>query len=351
MSRWESERPSSGSPGPYREILVPLDGSRFARSAVPTAVWLAKASGATLRLARVHTPLAPSPGEEPPEAFLRVADEIRESEQETLERDARRLAREGVVVETAFLDGPVARALAEQAEATADLVVMATHGRGRFTRLWLGSVADGLARCCSVPLLFLRPPETAEESRDEDAGVGGKDDEGGQGGAGEGPTGTWPGEATSLAHLLVPLDGSDLAEQGLARALELGRLVGERLTLVRVQPPAMLPGLGYPDVPVQVDVEAVRDLERQATEYLEGCAERVRRELPALQVETIVVTEPGTAEAILETADAVGADLVSMATHGRGGLQRLLLGSVADKVLRAGSRPVLLQRPGREPEG
>ncbi len=86
------------------------------------------------------------------------------------------------------------------------------------------------------------------------------------------------------------------------------------------------------------------DIMDQADEYLESVARRLEDDLG--QVFIHVERSPNPAEGILQVADGLGVDLVAMATHGRRGLRRALLGSVADKVLRTSTRPVLLKKPG-----
>lgn len=312
----------------YATIMVPLDGSGFAEQAVPTAAGLARAAGARLHLVHVHASYPPVAGEEVAEAFLAVEEELREAERDELARAAASLSEQGFEVTTELADGPVVRSLADEAEREADLVVMATHGRGAFSRFWLGSVADGLARTCSVPLLFVRP---LEDEREAD---------------GRGDASAVP-EAGQFAHVLVPLDGSRFAESGLARALPLAALAGADVTLVQVIAPVMAPGFAYPDLPEGVDPGAMEELREEASGYLGRAADRIRGEVEG-EVRTEVRIHQSAAAGILEAAEALSADLVAMATHGRGGLQRLVLGSVADKVLRGSPIPVFLYRPSEE---
>jgi nucleotide-binding universal stress UspA family protein len=128
-------------------------------------------------------------------------------------------------------------------------------------------------------------------------------------------------------EVVVPLDGSALAEQALGPALGLARLLEAGCTLLRVVESA-----GSPP-------KAVRE---EARAYLEDVAGRLRGQ--GLSVRPRVVVAPHAAEAIIEQAR--GGGLIALATHGRGGLGRMLLGSVADKVIRGASVPVLVYRPG-----
>lgn len=303
----------------YRTIMVPLDTSDFSRRAIPAAMEIARAADAEVYLTHVHASFPPVEGEEPPEAFLRMEDELREREEAELEDATERVEAGGLSARHALLNGPVTETLAREAEAEADLVVMVTHGRGVFTRFWLGSVADGLVRSCSVPVYLIRPEEGEEPA------------------------------VPDFGHVLVPLDGSAFAEQGLEQAVRLGRLMGARFTLLQVLPPVMMPGYSYPDLPEGVDPTALEQLQEEAEAYLQRKASSLRDE--GLEVDVRTAVHSQTAAAILETAAEEAADLVAMATHGRGGLRRVVLGSVADKVLRGARVPVLVYRPREGEQG
>jgi nucleotide-binding universal stress UspA family protein len=157
-------------------------------------------------------------------------------------------------------------------------------------------------------------------------------------------------------HILVSLDGSEIAEQVLPHVEALAEKFGAAVTLLRATMPPVSPVMPTPvGLPVTPDVtgtyievaEAGREV---ASEYLGSVAERLRSH--GLQV-TQELPEGPAAEAILERAEAVGADLIALATHGRGGLERLVLGSVAEEVVRKSSCPVLLVRArpeARHPE-
>jgi nucleotide-binding universal stress UspA family protein len=299
----------------YRRIMVPLDGSDFAVQSLPVAEELARRSGAELVLVGVHPGLPPGPTGRVPEPLARADREVAEAERQALEREAERLRGEGIEAQAELEEGPVVDTLCARARESADLVVMATHGRGRLTRFWLGSTADGMVRQCSVPILLVRPE-------------------------GDGDAGT---PAVEIRDLLLPLDGSRVAESVLAPATELARVLGARVTLLQVVVPVMNPGFGVSDFPEGVDQALVEPMESEAEEYVADVADRLAEE--GLEVETRVIRYPDAAAAILESAEELGTDLVAMATHGRGGVRRLLLGSVADKVIRAGETPVLVVRP------
>jgi nucleotide-binding universal stress UspA family protein len=148
------------------------------------------------------------------------------------------------------------------------------------------------------------------------------------------------------AHILVPLDGSDLAEVALAHAEGLARKLGSRLLLVRVDNlPATLMAevapMGGP-MPPELIEDALQAETDESKDYLSKTAQRLKDD--GLPVEWEVV-EGDPARAIIDAAHARGADLIAMATHGHSGLRRMVLGSVADSVLRGSHLPVLLVRP------
>jgi nucleotide-binding universal stress UspA family protein len=184
---------------------------------------------------------------------------------------------------------------------------MATHGRGGLGRWAYGSVADKVLQGAPVPVLLVRADAAAAMLS---AG--------------------WP------RRLLVPLDGSDLAEQALPLATDLARRAGADLCLLA-------------SISWAFTTHAVQliSLEGPAQQVTAAYLQRVSRRLAAsgMPVASTIRLEPA-ADAILAGAAAQRADLIVMSTHGRGGLGRWLVGSVADRVLRGATVPVLLVRAG-----
>ena len=294
-----------------QSLMVPLDGSRFAEAALPIAALLAGRAGAKVRLALVHVPATP-PGAD----AAGVDVTVQERERGYLAGTASRLDPAGVVVpELLLLEGQPGPALAEELEHhPADLVVMATHGRGAVSRLWLGSVADYLIRHLHLPVLLVRPQE---------------------GGPLYG--------STRLAEVLVPLDTSTTSEQVIEPALAVAGPTG-RLTLLHVVEPVL--GVSEPALPfpMPMDPKLIDDLRHMAQARLDRVADRLRER--GVTVVTRVLTGMGAAGMILEEAARGRYDLIAMTTHGEGGLRRLLLGSVADKVIRGTDIPLMTMRPG-----
>jgi nucleotide-binding universal stress UspA family protein len=227
------------------------------------------------------------------------------------------------------LEGPVVDGLVQEVKAAgAGLAILTTHGRGPLARVWLGSVADELVRRLHIPLLLVRPHDGALDLAREPV----------------------------FERVLIPLDGSPLAERILESAVAVAKLQESACTLLRVIKPMVVGNYDPRDTALSgIDgrvVSKLRTLHDQdrvnAHDYLEAVACRLRAQ--GLRVRTRIVVHDQPAVAILDEVKAKPGDLVALATHGRGGLQRLLLGSVADKVLRGAGVPVLVFRPQSEEE-
>jgi nucleotide-binding universal stress UspA family protein len=297
-------------------LLVPLDRSTFAEQALPLALSIARRANARLDLVEKHALYAL---EDPHAGWARFDPEQdakwKQKEGLYLDATARWVASVApVTATTALLSGSalgpdlVADSILERARATgADLIVMATHGRGLLRRFGVGSVADELLRRACVPVLLVR---------------------GGDKAAGLVPEPT-------LDNILIALDGSPLAEQVLEPALDLARLTEAQCCLLRVVEPHSSSDHARGALP-----------ERAAAEgYLARIGARLREQ--GLVVRTRVVVARHAAEAIQEEAEAQASNLIALATHGRGGLKRLLLGSVAYSLVHGAASPILVYRPTR----
>jgi nucleotide-binding universal stress UspA family protein len=296
----------------YDSIMVPLDGSTFAESALPLALALARRTGATLHLVTVVEPMPPLAYED---WEADATEWVREYLDNTVERVS---AHHDGEVTMALERGDVVDILEAQAvERKADVVVMATHGRGMFSRMWLGSVADGFLHRTDRPIIMVRPEEDREPPALD--------------------------REPSFRRLLVPLDGSDLSESALEHATEFGELFDASYHLVRMV--AYPHDLASPYVPhtTQMNQSILREATKSAEEYLEVRAERMRHR--GLQVTTSVTVDAQAGHGILVEAVSTECDAIAMATHGRTGVSRAILGSSADKVLRGTHLPLLLYRP------
>lgn len=304
----------------YRTILVPVDGSAFAEQALPAAATLARRDGAALHVVLVHQPL---PMEQPHE-FL--ASRLHEAEEDYLARVVALLdERFHVRATSELLQGDPAHVIRDEARSLgADLVVMTTHGRTGFSRSWLGSVADAIMRGATTPVLMIRPA----------------------------PDGATPLRPTngSFHCVLVPLDGSALAAQIIEHAVRLGGPMHCRYVLARVVEPVPLVDFSTPPAfpnPLLVDEQATAGVLANATEQTEAQAAALRRDCPDGEVEVAIRTSPAVADTLLQIGRDHAADLIAVATHGRG-VSRFVLGSVADKLLRGSTSAVLVYHPAKD---
>jgi nucleotide-binding universal stress UspA family protein len=279
----------------FQQIMVPLDGSELAERALPCAARLGVATGATLHL--VHAvELVPPPTVGFALAYMpgRIHGNLvaQETQQATayLDKMRERVAASGVHVRTEQMLGDVAAILLDyEHDAGIDLVVMCSYGRTGLARFVLGSVAEHLLRQGTAPVLLVRPFGDPEP--------------------------------VTLQHAVVPLDGSERAEEALRVVDQLVRYVVHEVTLLRVIGTAE----EGPDAKRYLD-----EVAGQLTQEHLACWRRLEQGDPAA---TII--------------DVAGTDkVVVMATHGRSGLMRGALGSVADRVAHGGVAAVLLVRAG-----
>jgi nucleotide-binding universal stress UspA family protein len=284
------------------EVLVPLDGSELAEGIL--AHVLPGLPGAGITLLRVV------PADAPADARASAAAE--------LEALARRIeAQGGGSVRTLIAAGtPADQIVAVAADLRPTLIACMTHGRSGFDRLVLGSVAEKLIRGAPVPVLAVR--SMAEPAP--------------------------PAPRPLLARVLVPYDGSGIARRSLDVLAGLDGRRAARVTLLSVIEAADEFSPGPPGSGAARDelaVELFRLRRAEALEQLEAEAARARELGFAAEVD---VALGGPAPRILDRADAVGASLIAMTTHGRAGITRWTLGSVTERVIRAAHVPVLVGR-------
>lgn len=307
-------------------ILVPLDGSARAESALPVARQLAELLGAPILLARVGSvvpvPFASSYMPVPAEAYQQLVNDERQLARDYLNKQGQLLGEQGISVRTVLAEGDAASALLDICRAEqVGLSVMTTHGRTGLVRFALGSVADRLVRYGHAPVLLLR--SYGREDGTSSPVTGGASAQ--QHGA----------VAWRMDRAVVPLDGSLLAESALPIVWELAGIVLQHITLERVLP-----------------YTATEHERAVAKSYLEAHAAELQARLAARECHVATQIRDGVvpSEKIIEEAEAEGS-LVVMATHGWGGMKRLVLGSVADQVVHTAHVPVLLIHPDQEATG
>ena len=295
-----------------RSLLVPLDGSSVAEQALPLAVAIAERARCKIKLVLVHQPL---PGIEPGPAYTKMELAVGKANRDYLRSVvARYRERLGRALSSAVLEGPVAATLARYGrELSSDLLVMTTHGRGGIRRAWLGSVADQLIRTSEVPTLVVR-------AHDHDLTP-----------------------SVDLGEIMVPLDGSPLAEAVLEPVAALARLWDAEVSLVQVASPVILTSDPLLPFPNGYSEQITKMRREEAQDYIRDVAERLRES--GIKASGVAVIGGGVAETLLDLARPERVGLIATATHGRGGVRRLVLGSVADKLVRGAEVPVLVVRP------
>ncbi|MBR9988612.1 MAG: universal stress protein [Gemmatimonadetes bacterium] len=304
----------------FRRILVPLDGTAFGDHALPYAIAIATRTGATLELAHVHRRVETEPQlSGMPQYQFEHVEEIRAgddddalaAEDAMLEERASGIEqRYGVRAIARVLRGSMVKALTDEAADTvADMVVMSTHARSGLLRLRHGDLAADLVRNLNIPTLCVQPPDDAAQA----VGSG------------------------ALRRILVTLDGSDFSEQILDFVVPLANALGARLSLLHVISPASMM------ITAESDLQRPIPHRTEAMEYLTHVAAKFPAGTP--EPELIAAEAGDGASAIIAELQRPTHDALAIATHGRSGLSRMILGSVAERVVRATKRPVLLYRP------
>jgi len=313
----------------FKRILVPLDGSARAESAIPVAARIARAYGASITLLRIaEMPVEYGPYLASPASYAKEAIEADLAQlKDYLQKAAQAEALAGIDVEVKALFGAVAPTIIAAAQAYhAGLIVICSHGYTGFKRWLLGSVADKIARHAPVPVLIVREGAALSAIA-----------------------------AKQPVRALVALDGSPLSEAvfepvaylvaGLAHMTsQQGEL---RLLRVIDLPLGRTTGKSQTHITGLNRHEAVYD----AQEYLKSLVARLDEGgLAALDitVKTAVESDPDVAEAIIKQAEGGAVDLIAMATHGWSGMQHFVMGSITERVLHHSKLPLLIVRPPRE---
>lgn len=314
----------------FHRILVPLDGSRRAEMATPAAARLARASHGTVMLMRSIVPLTPygpyvtSPsgppavqGSQERDAVLMYLQEVAQSE-----------ALAGVHTSIYVTEGSAADSILTMSQSEkADLIAVCAHGATGYHRWKLGGVTQHVVRHAVAPVLLLPDPSPGSAP---DAIVD---------------------QLAGVRRILVPLDGSMLAETAIPLAVEmLSALAPEtgELHLLQVISPFTAKSLGVEEQSLVQQAE--KYLTQHAHEFQSTPTEQLR-----LKITTEVALDADAAERVVTVAEperepsdehvAQGYDMVVMATHGRTGVMRWTLGSIAERIIQTTRRPMLIVRP------
>ncbi|HWP58572.1 MAG TPA: universal stress protein [Candidatus Acidoferrales bacterium] len=296
----------------YKHILVPLERSNLSESVLPYVRRLARDFNVPVELLHVIDPEIIDAARQPGgRARGSVERSIKENALRYLTRIAASFPR-GAEITSALEIGKTAEVILGHAAARpATLVAMATHGRSGIERWLLGSVASSVLAATTNPLLLVRPAENFDVS-----GI------------------------ASLARLLVPLDGSALAEKVLPHVEALSGTLNLDVVLLRVY---RVMEAAYIADEYRFDLDLrKKKIKADAQKYLERKVRQLRNK-GARRVSSLLA-EGDAAGEIIAHARAVPETLIVMCTHGRTGLARWMLGSVADRVVRNSGDPVLLIR-------
>lgn len=297
------------------QVILPLDGSPLAEGALPFATRLARSLGVGLTLVRVPDPIvAPTPGMEAMTPLALCSPEARAAAEDYLAKVAGQESMAGVKTRCLTPDPPVVAGISEVVRDAGEAVlVMTSHGYTGLRRLILGSVTDELVRHADSDVVVV-------------------------------PAGNHvKAQVTTIA---VPLDGSPLAEGALPRAADLARAWGAGIHLLQVpQVPLQPTGHAAPGAGLDWVPELLAETTREAQAYLDTQAEQLRASGLSVSAQQEALGIEGVAGAILEAARRRQAELLLLTSHGRGGLRRLVLGSVTDALLRKAELPVWVVRP------
>jgi nucleotide-binding universal stress UspA family protein len=295
------------------KILIPLDGSRLAEHSLIYIEALKGLGETKVRLLSVVDEAEDFRALSPDEAGARESNLLATYQREVSADIESHL---GLKVETKVMQGaPTECVLKEAREFAPDLLIISTHGRSGPSRWRFGSVADKVIRGAVCDTLVVGPKSVQKEKWLE--------------GALQAP----------FRSILVPLDGSELAEEALPKALAFAKAFGSTLHLVRAVPyPIMADGYAGEGAYMPQILES---LEAGAQEHLKEVSEKLGA---GVKITTrVMIGAPATQ--LEDYAAGHGIDLVVMTSHGRGGLVRMALGSVTDRLLAAGAAPVLVVRP------
>ena len=306
----------------YRRLLVPLDGSRTAEAVLPYVRTLAKTLKLPVELlgAVDIAALAAQVSHGGARYFETIMAGSARSTEEYLKRIAKTFPSHDVRCSVKI--GKAEEVIIETAGSDATLTAMGTHGRSGINRLLMGSVAEKVLRGSTNPLLLIRPSEEAHSE----------------------------GEAI-LRSVIVPLDGSELAENVLPAVVELAKTLELEVVLLRAYP-RFNTYAGADDYNA-VNYEVIRGaLRNEAQSYLESKVGELKRK--GVEKVSFAIPEGSGAGEIVAFGRRTPDNLIAMCSHGRSGVKRWVLGSVTEKVVRLSRDPVLIVRGGpltSEPRG
>jgi nucleotide-binding universal stress UspA family protein len=303
----------------FTRLLVTLDGSATAEQILPYARMMARAFKLPVELLTVVDAAGMLTSVERARRFDELIRTATRDADQYLQKVAKRFA--GSRVKRTVEQGSAAEAITDRAAADkSTLIAMTTHGRSGLNRWLLGSVAEKVLRATTNPLLLVRAS----------------------------PQGTADGEAT-LDSVVVPLDGSALADQVLPVVAQLAKKLGVETFLFRAYSnpySAFISGGGH--YAVDVD-ELLSDIRERARQYLEEKMAQLRKQ--GVEEVSYLIAEGDAADQIVAMARDTPDSLIVICSHGQSGMRRWVMGSVTEAVVRQSNSPVLVLRPAKAGDG
>ncbi len=286
----------------YKKILVPLDGSALSERVLPIANLLASSLGSSIELVFA----IPTPAEGIPEEIKSLA---RQDGDDYLKKIVNTLSKENgkTAISYSVQTGHPASMIIERAESTDEtLILMSSHGYSGIQRLLLGSVAGKVVQATNTPTLLI--PANAKNPE---------------------------GDLVEFKRMIVPLDGSKLAECVLTHAVELCKSLDMELILVRSYNP------NFPGSSIRMhDVSKI--VHDSAENYIKEKVQELKNK--GLKKVSYKVFRGRPTEQITDFAIETSNSLTAMCTHGRNGIGRWMLGSVTNAVIHCSEEPVLVIR-------
>ena len=289
-----------------RRILFPTDFSESSNQALKHALFLAREHGAELDVLHVIRAMPGYPEMGVPDMKPMGGEEARQHMRNQFESiEGHGAVNPQFVIEE---ETNVGRAILDYAERRdADLIVLGTHGRQGVRRLLLGSEAEEVLRGAKQPVLAIRKQDP-------------------------------PFPAASIRRILVPVDLSDHSTAALTHAREMAVVYDAEVAVVHVVDPE----LRYPSVYAELTGETI-DSTLAIEPAVQGVLDEMTSSVQEAGVEThIHIGHGNPAQYITDFAETHDADLTVLSSHGHSGLERFLVGSVAEKVMRTANCPVFI---------
>ena len=284
----------------FEKIIVPLDGSNGAEIVLPYAAAIGTAFGVEVTLVTAAEAGTPDKSHLFQSYLKRIAEDLKNAIK----------GRPGLIVSTEVLNGkPAEEILKLASQKKADLIIIAGHGASGGNPQLLGNIATKILSGSNTPVLLVRAGDTRSLKRGD-----------------------------LIKRILVPLDGSQMSERSLKTVEPMAAGLGAEIVLFQaVEPVRYVPGFEtmVPNIVLPSDDE-IRGV---AAKYLNAIEKPLKQS--GIKTSSVIIAD-APAEAIIDYANSGGIDVIAMTTHGFSGIKRWVFGSTTEKVLQAGSKPILV---------